>query len=66
MNPDSRSQPREEQSPGSLNCNRGRIRALIQTSDGERHYFSGTVSTDLCLMVNNAQPAPSPAPLEYL
>lgn len=28
---------------------------MIQTSNGERHYFSGTVSTDLRLVVNDAQ-----------
>lgn len=56
MNQESTSQPREEHtSPGSLNCNQGRICALIQISDGERHYFSGTVSTDLRLIANNAQ-----------
>jgi hypothetical protein len=41
-------------SPGSITCNDGKIRALIQTSDGERHYFSGTISTDLDLVINNA------------
>ena len=55
MNQESASQPREEhKSPGSLTCNKGKINALIQTRDGERHSFSGTVSTDLHLVVNNA------------
>ncbi|KAJ5398456.1 hypothetical protein N7465_008945 [Penicillium sp. CMV-2018d] len=56
MDQESTSQAREEhKSPGSLSCNKGRIRALIQTRDGERHHFSGTVDTHLCLIVNNAQ-----------
>lgn len=56
MNEESTGQAREEHtSPGSLTCHRGRIRALIQTCDGERHHFSGTVDTHLCLIVNNAQ-----------
>ncbi|KAJ5181306.1 hypothetical protein N7491_000859 [Penicillium cf. griseofulvum] len=50
------SQAREaHKSPGSITCNDGKIRALIQTSDGERHYFSGTISTDLDIVINNAQ-----------
>lgn len=56
MNQESTSQAREEhKSPGSLTCNKGRIRALIQTHGGERHHFSGTVDTHLRLIVNNAQ-----------
>ncbi|KAJ5512063.1 hypothetical protein N7463_001615 [Penicillium fimorum] len=51
----STSQPREaHKSPGSLTCNEGTIHTLIQTRDEEKHYFSGTISTDLALVINNA------------
>ncbi|CAI7600856.1 unnamed protein product [Penicillium glandicola] len=54
MNEEPSSQAREEhKAPGSITCIKGRIRALIQTSDGERHYFTGTVSTDRHLIVSN-------------